>query len=192
MRPDVARDLSDSAYDFVRVVWPAIHKLVGEGDLLTVETEPGEMAHAFDTLAGIDAWQLCYADGAMRGIASRIQWGDRNWRTHTIRRERPTGTATELAKRQLALQKPGEGWLLPALTVQAYLTKPRRTGRLISVGIVRTRDLYKYAELYPCPEPRRNPDDGVLFDYYDWGAMRAAGVRVGEVPRPHGDRRAAA
>lgn len=183
MRAEVHRDLSDSAHDFMRVVWPAIAKVMGDGELVPVETEPGRMAHAFDTLAGIDAWQLRYTDGAMRGIASRIQWGDRNWRTHTIRRERPTGAATELAKRQLALSSPEQGWLLPAVTVQAYLTEPRRHGQLIAVGMVHTRDLYRHAELHPCPAPRRNPADGVLFDYYDWDALKSAGIRVVELTR---------
>lgn len=181
MRAEVARDLSDSASDFANTVWPSIKHLFGHGRLLPVESAALEgLARDFDVLAGIDAWHALDSKGVMRGIASRVQWGD-NWRTFTIRRERPNGANTELAKRLYAIDHPQHNWLVPALTVQAYLTYPKPGGRLIQAGVIRTRDLYEFARANPCTKPRRNPEDGVWFDWYPWGALKAAGYHVGTV-----------
>lgn len=182
MRGEVARDLSDSAYDFKRVVWPAIEGLMQYGRLEPVEAATArDMAQALDVLAGIDAWQMLDAKGVMRGIASRIQWGPESWNTFTIRLDRNNGSKTEYAKRLTAWEEPDAGWLLPHITVQAYLTEPRRGGRLIRAGIVRTRDLLKFSVEHKCPQPRRNGEDGVLFNWYRWSAIRQAGYRVREV-----------
>jgi len=174
----VAADLSASAYDFLRVVWPAILPLVGGGRLLPVEAAASkDLVSAFDRLAGIDAWQLVDTAGAMRGIASRVQWGP-NWRTFNLRRFGPSGAATEYDKRLWALDHAESGWLLPALTIHAYLTLPRREGFLLEAAVVRTRDLLHYIRTHPCSRPRTNPDDGVRFDWWSWDALRRAGVKV--------------
>lgn len=181
MRDEVARDLSDSAADFMATVWPAIRHLLGGGRLVSNESAAmSGLMRDFDVLAGIDAWHAIDEQGVMRGIASRIQWGE-NWRTFTIRRERPNGVNTELAKRLYAIDHPEHNWLVPAITVQAYLTKPKPGGRLLQAGIIRTRDLYQYARANPCRRPRRNPEDGVWFDWYSWADLSRAGYRVGVV-----------
>ena len=89
-------DLNDSAFEFHRVVWPAIRDLCGGGELIPVEsvTETG-FARQLDVAAGIDAWQLHTSEG-LRGLASRVQWVSGSaWNTFTIRRQRDSGTATE-------------------------------------------------------------------------------------------------
>lgn len=189
MRTDVARDLSDGAYDFMRVVWPGIKHLLGVGEIKPVEAvAPGELQRDLDMLAGIDAWHISDGRTLMRGIASRVQWihPDRGpYRSFTIRMERPNGSRTEFEKRCEAIDRADEGWLLPHLTVQAYVQEPRRLGELISAGVVKTRDLYEFARDRIDGRPtRRNPQDGVLFTPWWWDELKEAGIRVAEVPTP--------
>lgn len=134
----------------------------------------------FDVLAGIDAWHMLDSRGVMRGIASRVQWGPRNWRTFTIRKSRPTGTETEFAKRLYALDNLDQGWLLPSLTMQAYLTEPRRAGRLLGAAVIHTRDLFGYARAHPRRE-RYAGNGGEGFMHYGWDELRRADLRVGEI-----------
>ena len=153
MRGDVARDLSDSAFEFQRAVWPQIKKWMGGGELHPVE----EVAHQgfnkqLDALAGIDAWHIKHNYG-IRGIASRVQWMDttnprhKRFDTFSIRTKRPSGAETEFAKRMRIISDPDGGFLLPEFTVQAYMSEPKRAGELLSVSAVRTRSLYLYADL---------------------------------------------
>jgi hypothetical protein len=185
LRSDVARDLSDGAHDFLRVVWPAIRPKVQGGELKPVEAvAPGELEADLDQLAGIDAWHLRHDRGVMRGIASRIQWlapDEKVWRSFTIRMQRPNGARTEYEKRCEALDHANEGWLLPHLTVQAYAALPRRQGRLLAAAVVRTHELYGYARQRPERKWRRNPADGVLFTPWWWKELDAAGIQVGVV-----------
>src|SRR5258707_12338511 len=112
--------------------------------------------------------------GRMRGLASRIQWGD-NWRSFTVRLERRTGLKTEKEKRISAFLQPQAGWLLPALTIQAYLTRPKPGGHLIEAGVIRTADLLDHMIRNPCPRARRDPEDGVMFEPYFWDDLAGLG-----------------
>ncbi|WP_233867220.1 hypothetical protein [Paraburkholderia adhaesiva] len=164
MTPDVAHDLSRSARVFSAVVWPIVAPACGGGELVPVEAVSGtDLAWRLDALAGIDAWQT-REDGAMRGIASRVQWmrpDQTPWDTFTIRFERASGSATEFAKRLYAIGHPEQGWLYPALTVQAYVGMEDE--RLLSWAAVHTRDLYTRAQVLmrqgigtlPCYDARR-------------------------------------
>jgi len=153
MRGDVARDLGDSASEFLRAVWPKIKPWMGGGELYPVEavTHDGFDKH-LDTLSGIDAWQIKHNHG-IRGIASRVQWIDPNnpkhkrFDTFSIRTKRPNGAETELAKRMRVIRDPDGGWLLPEFTVQAYMSEPKREGDLLSVAVVRTRALFVRAHM---------------------------------------------
>lgn len=175
MRAEVARDLSDSAYDFMRVVWPAVQPVIG-GRIEPVESNVSEgLGRDLDILGGIDAWQMFDGKG-MRGIASRVQWG-KNWRSFTVRTERQNGVRTEFEKRCYALDHPERRWLLPALTIHAYVEEPRRKGDLIEAAVVETAVLYEFARFYPC-ESLTNRDDGTLFKPWFWDEMLAAGVDV--------------
>lgn len=145
MRHEVANDLSDSAFEFQRIVWPAIKDWVGGGEIRPVES----VAHSgfdkeLDTLSGIDAWHLLKAECAIRGIASRVQWGEA-WNTYTIRYSRPSGIDTEYQKRIKAIDNQARGYLIPQLTIQAYASHPKRKGRLLSASVVRTKDLFDIA-----------------------------------------------
>lgn len=61
MTSPVTRLLSQSASDFVNIVWPAVKglPLIGGGQLQPVEaSSDAEFAKTLDMLAGIDAWQV--------------------------------------------------------------------------------------------------------------------------------------
>ena len=192
MRAEVAHDLSTSSLDFMREVVPAISHIIGGGVVEPVEcsTSSGMMRN-LDMLAGIDAWQVITDEG-MRGLASRVQWGDRCWDTFTIREHRPSGAVTELEKRQRGRDMACRGYVHPHLTVHAYLTKPRGEGHLIGVGVARTDDLLDYVELYleatSGQVPSRpdwsgvwrqvNHDDGVTFLCIPWRGLEECGYDV--------------
>jgi len=185
MRDDVRRDLSDSAYDFVRVVVPAIRDMIGGGEFRPVESVTADdFSKSLDMLAGIDAWQVI-TDIGIRGLASRIQWGPRAWRTFTIRERRPSGAKTELEKRTTS--SADHGFIHPHLTVQAYITKPRRQGRLLAAGIGKTADIMEYiASRNIGAKPdwdsgcwrQENPADGVTFLCVPWDGFKRCGYDI--------------
>lgn len=168
MRADVAQDLSDSAFDFERVVWPVVRRWMGGGELRPVEA----VVHSgfdkdLDTLSGIDGWHILREEHAIRGIASRVQPvgdGEKRWDTFTIRYSRPSGSPTEYQKRLHALQNAERGFLLPHITTQAYVAKPSRQGRLLSVAMLRTSVLYHEAE--------RLVSSGLAGEVKRWGFRR--------------------
>ena len=136
MRETVRQDLSRSAAAFRNIVWPQIAMWFGGGHLETVEAvTASQMAKDLDILAGIDAWHI---DGAVRGIASRIQYGI-PYNTFTVRMKRSSGIETEYAKRLQAIES-DNGWLYPHITVQAYIDHDI----LLSAAACRTADLIRY------------------------------------------------
>lgn len=142
----VFEQLTDSAADFLNVVWPEISltPIIGGGFLRPVEavTEQG-FAKELDLLAGIDAWQILkHPNSALRGIASRVQWGAAH-DSFSIRLSSRYGQETEFHKRLHAVRNTEEGFIYPHITVQAYLES--RQGQLISAAAIRTRDLIEAA-----------------------------------------------
>lgn len=168
MREDVKRDLEASKSDFLDVVWPAIKQWCGKGELVPCEGEVSDrLKTQFDTLAGVDAWQIIDGVG-MRGIASRVQpvASGRPWNTYTIRTARPSGAPTEYEKRLDAI-KSDRGLLYPALTVQAYVVKTivdyktkKTAATLESVAVVKTKDLFLYVEKNRAKYRDRSVHDG--------------------------------
>src|SRR5947207_2449652 len=110
MRDNRMHDLSDSAFDMQRLVWPAIAPWCGGGEFYPVESKADvSLAQDLDILAGIDGFQKIQQKCVMRGIASRIQWADKAWDTFTIRKSRSSGADTELKKRLYALAHRNDG-----------------------------------------------------------------------------------
>lgn len=145
MRPEVERDLGKSSDVFRRIVWPAVAPDLRDGEFATVEsTIATGFCKDLDTLAGIDGWQICRQIGSMRGIAVRVQYTDISLDTFTIRYKRTTGAETEYSKRLRAIKDTDGGWLMPTLTIQAYVSKDCK--RLVGSCVVRTSDLFLYAE----------------------------------------------
>ena len=197
MRPEVAKDLSDSAHAFERVVWPVIRGWLGGGEVRAVESVTAEsFQKELDTLAGIDAWHILRNQNAIRGIASRVQSDGNSWRTFTIRLSRHYGQSldTEYRKRLRALQNADRGFLLPHVTTQAYLTRPR-DGELLSVAMVLTTDLFRLAEqiidggAYPHvrgtkPLHGRRRTGGEEFYWLSWDLFDVANVHIKRWPKP--------
>lgn len=142
------KDLSDSAKDFIRCVFPAIQPCIGDGELILIESETtASLKQKLDIHSGIDAYQL-NTDHGLRGIASRVQWGpfpqryQKGYMTFTVRCKRSSGAKTEYEKRTKAINS-NDGWLYPHFTVQAYLSERGGNGNLLSVGVIKTKILYE-------------------------------------------------
>lgn len=173
MKPEVKRDLTDSARDFVEKVWPVIADRCGGGELVPVEAVTASpFAKLLDDYSGIDHWQIIHENGQIRGIASRVQWGN-DWQTFTIRIARPSGYLTEYQKRMATLTHKDEGWVFPPLTSQAYLDQ--RGGNLLSVAVIYTEDLYSLdLDLWPS----RWTESGEEFKYIAWDSLLKRNLRM--------------
>jgi hypothetical protein len=181
MRADVYRDLNKSSRVFVDVVWPALTPILGEGSTyLPVEgLVDGELAKALDVIAGIDGFQIRGDRKFMRGVGTRVQWmphGATPYNTFSIRVGRPSGGMTEKSKRILSVQFENHGPLFPDLTIQAYLRK--ETDELLSVGVVKTRDLYTCIEKHPLKQRLAAGNGGEQFEAYPFDYLQAHGCSV--------------
>jgi hypothetical protein len=157
---------------FVEQVWPIIKPSLDGGDLIPMEGRPDiELMKKLDMSAGIDGWQV-HAQG-MRGIASRVQQGERAYNTFTVRMARKSGTETEYAKRFRAIHNPQRGWIFPTLTIQAY--SQTQKGPILSVGITRTVDLIDF--ITQQKHYVKSVADAV-FAVCPWHKMIRAGYRV--------------
>lgn len=185
MAPDVAKDLSDSQYEFHRLVWPALGERCGGGQILSTEGVGRDLEQNLDVLGGVDAFQVLQGEG-MRGIASRVQWHEPpmpdEYMTFTVRKSRANGAPTEYDKRLRAVENP-RGFLYPHLTTQAYLSPPRRSGELLSAAVALTRDVVRMI---------RDGEEGFHYQVREthnaefyvlrWWVMRGLGLRVDIVP----------
>ena len=177
MNEDVTKDLSDSAFDFQKFVWPKVKDKCGGGELIPMESITAkEIAKDFDILAGVDAWQIQREDSLIRGIASRVQWISHPYNSFTIRETRDSGVPTEYEKRQYVIDKPDKGYLFPALTIQAYL-KERKKGPLLSVAVCRTSELFRYIEQWP-KEIGHNRASNASFLIVWWKKYKAKGNHI--------------
>ena len=120
--------------------------------------------------AGIDAWQIC-PDG-VQSIGHRVQQGDKDWSSFTIRSARDSGAVTEYHKRQKAIE--GD-WAYPTLTIQAFAKT--KTGPLLSVGVAKTADIIGYIAGHPNEVVERRTSNA-KFKVVFWVAMRRAGYKV--------------
>jgi len=175
MSTDYKADMEASHEDF-QMVWASIGS---KGRLLQVEGRQECVCEALDMIAGID--YLVAIDGKLKGVAARVQQQDKSFDTFTIRSERVTSHATELAKRQGVSLGDYQGWLYPWLTIQGYVTKSKpRT--LLAAGIVRTRDLMDYAVHHG--KVLENTQDGNKFKVITWAELLGAGIKV-TIVRPN-------
>ncbi|MEO6891008.1 MAG: hypothetical protein ABI324_18640 [Ktedonobacteraceae bacterium] len=175
------KSLSDTMFDFQRLVLPKITSWCGNGEFKVIEGQAGDsLAEDFDVWAGIDVIQKMSDLGAIRGIASRIQWG-RDYSTFSIRASRSTGTKTELEKRTVALAHLDKGCLFPHITVQAYISQ-RRVGFLRSVAIAYTQELIAYTNKMGKGINKHSvtDDDGSVSTFLsvDWDAYKQAGMSI--------------
>jgi hypothetical protein len=191
MQLNVANDLSDSAFDFERVVAPAILPLLGGGELVSTESVTAEgFQKDLDTLAGIDGWHLIKGKSLVRGLASRVQWCDKAWKTFTVRLSRDSGAETEFSKRLRAIENPDTGYLYPHLTIQAYIESPRRGGQLLGAGIVKTKDLITLCDRLIREGDQNSPLWGIRrtsnaeFIWVSWRLFQRLGLQFAEFGHP--------
>lgn len=174
----IISQLSGSARDFQNIVWPLVSQtpLVGGGLIRPVEAVAEKnFKDELDLLAGIDAWQVQYTPSAMRGIASRVQWGGSH-DSFSVRTHLPSGNETEFQKRLRAIQNLDSGHLFPHLTIQAYLDASG--GNLLAAAAIKTVDLINAAAMLVENREKLNyrPDfygfianpDGTEFLYMRW------------------------
>jgi len=137
-----------------------INHLTREGkELIEIESSNNNVLNMFDKFSGVDAIQIT-KDNQIRGVAMRVQYGNA-WNTFTIRYKRASGAKTEYEKRVEALKNEKT---YPQLTIQCYLSNDAK--KILSVGIIRTRDLYEQIEKYPdIRNFRKAKEDGNKFMY---------------------------
>lgn len=177
-------DCLSSSKAFSEIVWPAICKPCGGGQLITLESLSVDIARIMDLHGGVDALQM--TPQGVRGLATRVQWmstGQRPWNSFTIRYKRCTGLETEFEKRLRAIEN-NSGYIYPALTIQSYLE--RGSNKLLSAGVVDTKLLYQYIQAGKSEEDyiiRTNGQDGNAFLVCYWDKLTRAGVEVQQVHR---------
>lgn len=165
-----AKDLSDSNFDFMRLVWDKIKDYCGGGVITPVEIiQDNDIARQLDILAGIDIWQAVSNYG-VRGIASRVQWISKLFKpynTFTIRYIRDSGAETEFVKRSRAI-KNGD-CIYPYYTCQAYISEPHKTGEFLSCAVAKTTDIFDAIEKYPT---QINRTSNASFKYVFWHQVK--------------------
>lgn len=107
-----------------------------KGDFEVVEgVTKYEMAKTLDQLAGIDFWYFNCQHG-VRGVANRIQFTNKNWRTFTVRKSRSSKAKTEYEKRSEAIKNE---WLYPILTIQGYFDEQKNI--VLGFAVAKTADI---------------------------------------------------
>jgi hypothetical protein len=187
----VQHDLSDSAFEFQRAVWPVIQCKCGGGELIPVEAVANtDFGRDLDVLAGIDAWQIKRGTG-MRGIASRVQWDDAReqypYCTFTVRKTRFSNGNPRLSRsadiefeKRWRASRGESGWLFPHLTVQAFFSQPRRAGDLLTCGLAKTMDVVDMIVRGRCTE---RCTSNASFWVVPWVEMRNDGYPIWTWPR---------
>ena len=113
-----------------------------------------------------------YTDCGIRGLSIRIQYGSTNWESFSIRYYTPKrGTDTEYQKKLEALDS---GALMTEYTIQAYINN----GKLMSLGMVKTRDLFQYLKKGGRKKLKINSSDGIRFFVVDWIDLQRDGYEV--------------
>lgn len=172
---DVRARLNQSASDFKEIVWPYYADALGGGELVPVETvTDSSFATLLDTLGMTDVWQVLEPHG-MRSLATRVQWGETNWKSWTVRCRLRSGRPTEWHK----LTQYGE-WQLPQFIIQAYLDKPG--GTLLGAAAIKRRDLQVMLINGWHGKERPNPVDGNHFYPVWWHQAKAQGFEI--IQRP--------
>lgn len=138
------------------------------GEIYPVEGEPHVTLRMLDMAAGVDFLHLSRS-GCVRGIASRMQCGDRNWATFTVRENRASGARTELAKRNSSLVKNA---ISPELTVQAYFSNAEK---LFGFAVAREKDILALINRGRCKRRTTGADQigQATFAYVDWSDLIA-------------------
>ena len=152
------KDAIDSAKAIESIRDTYLPKVIS-GKIHTIESKGDEMLILMDVKSGID--YIREDDLGLQGIAARCQW-EKAWNTFTIREKRLTGTITELEKREKQI---ATGYLYPIFTLQAYFAS-RENNKLLSLGIIKTLNLYEFMKNNPSKVHRRKSDNDFVFVHW--------------------------
>ncbi len=154
------KDLSDSMIAMNKIKDNYLPKLIS-GKIHSAESSDVEIVRLLDVVSGID--YIAENEHGLRGIATRVQWCDNPYNTFTIRSERHTGNGTELEKRLYQIEN---GYLYPSLTLQAYFDN-RKENNLLSIGVIKTKDLYRIYQESPLLFRTNYSDNQFKFIHWD-------------------------
>ena len=157
-------NLNKTTEAFKKLVEPELIRAVG-GRFILVEGSDNNIAKALDLIGGIDLLHL--KNLSLRGVGSRIQFGETCWETFTIRKDRESGEKTEYDKRKQAIEK---GWIYPQYTLQAYVTDYA----LLGFAFAKTEHIFKMIEYGACDirETNSNRIGQSSFYVIKWRTMR--------------------
>lgn len=183
---DIKTNMRDSRCE-VEAVWRAYLGALLGGELIPNELTAGRTAELLDMSAGVDYFYVRRASRGLVPIASRTQWqaDGRSHRTHTLRYARPDGRPTEFGKLEEALRCPGA--VVPHVILHMYMAPPRGSGKLLRLGLARTRDLvtvmrenlFQFGDSWAAL--RINPEDGVQFGAVSWAQLVSLGLPLVEL-----------
>ena len=169
---DFQFDSQRSRRAFEKFVAPVLREALNAATILPTEpTADGyesDLAAELDRRAGIDG-MFVDTNGWLLSYASRVQFGQ-NYGTFTIRRSRPTGSATEFEKLLHARQMQAP---MPTFHIQCYVDAD---GQGATVAIVETLELLRY--VYKHRDQWRRADGGETFYYCSFDDVAAQIYRV--------------
>jgi hypothetical protein len=169
--------MAASAQDFRDQVWPLLRDDLGGGELVLVETVTNSpFASLLDRLGMTDAWQVVEGSG-IRALATRVQWGWKDWGSWTIRTRLQSGGQTEWHK----LTMLGD-WHRPSYIIQAYLKQ--QGGPVISAACIRAIDMQLM--LWNGWHGKEKPYGGNWFVPVWWDDAVARGFKVLRWPHESG------
>lgn len=153
-------DLNDSIKALESIKDTILPYLIS-GEIYSIEKSQNEILILMDTLSGID--YIRKNKNGLQGIAARVQWANKPYNTFTIRSGRSSGVDTELKKRLFQINN---GYFYPAFTLQAYFDN-RIDNKLLSIGIIRTKDLYNLYLNEPSKFKKNKSDNDFIFISWD-------------------------
>ena len=156
---DWVTDAKDSTKALLSIKETILPKLIS-GTIHSIEDKKDGTLILLDQKSGVDF--LRENDVGLQGIAARVQWGQ-NWRTFTIRKERYTGTKTELEKRLEQIEK---GYIYPAFTLHAYFDN-KDDNNCLGLAVVRTKNLYDFVLQNPDKIQENKSDNKFLIVKWD-------------------------
>jgi hypothetical protein len=149
----------------------SILKKIFCGSIHNIESSNNNILMLLDQKSGVD--YIREDEKGLQGIAARVQWikqGYKPYNSFTIRFERHTKTETEYKKRTSQIKN---GYFYPAFTLQAYF-EDSDNNKLISIGVIKTNDLYKFIDKNP-EKVYQNKSDNV-FKFVYFADLRKYGV----------------
>jgi len=161
-------DLSDSSRALLSIRDTHLKNVIG-GKIYSIESSDNDVLMLMDQKCGID--YIRENDNGLQGIAARVQFG-KAYNTFTVRSRRHTGSITEFEKRRRDVDG---GYFYPQFTMQAYFAD-RSSIVLLSIGVVRTSDLYSFIAEHGDMVHTRWSDNE--FKFVKWADMINSGVRV--------------